>query len=125
MPTYEYLCLECKHKFDIWQEVGSPAPPCENCQSQTKKVFQPPRIIFKGSGFYLTDLRSEQAAKNGSKNGESKSEKSDSGSETKSSDSKSESKSSDSKSESKSSESKSETKTDTKSDAAPAKSDAK
>ena len=116
MPTYEYQCLECKHKFDIWQEVGSPPPPCENCQSQTKKVFQPPRIIFKGSGFYLTDLRSEQAAKNG----ESKSEKSESSSESNSSDAKTESKSDGAKS-----ESKSETKTDTKSDAAPAKSEAK
>ncbi len=114
MPTYEYLCLECKHKFDIWQEVGSPAPPCGNCQSQTKKVFQPPRVIFKGSGFYLTDLRSEQAAKSGKKEGDSKSESSSEKSETKSSDSKSESKS-----DTKSSDSSS------KSDAAPAKSETK
>ncbi len=115
MPTYEYQCLECKHKFDIWQEVGSPPPPCEECQSQTKKVFQPPRVIFKGSGFYLTDLRSEQAAKSGKKEGE----KSESSGESKSSEVKAESKSDSSKTETKSSDSSS------KSDAAPAKSDAK
>jgi putative FmdB family regulatory protein len=60
VPTYECSCPSCGHRFDIWQAVGSEAPACEKCASATKKVFQPPRVIFKGSGFYLTDKRAEQ-----------------------------------------------------------------
>ena len=59
MPTYEYKCTNDGSTFDIWQEVGSPAPPCPDCGAPTKKVFAPPRVIFKGSGFYVTDKRAE------------------------------------------------------------------
>ena len=59
MPTYEYKCTNDGSTFDLWQEVGSPAPPCPDCGAPTKKVFQPPRVIFKGSGFYVTDKRAE------------------------------------------------------------------
>ena len=62
MPNYEYKCPSCGHRFEIWQEVGAAAPPCEQCQSAVKKVLHAPRVIFKGSGFYLTDLRAEQSA---------------------------------------------------------------
>ena len=100
MPTYEYACRECGHRFDIWQEVGSPAPTCEKCNAETKKVFQPPRVIFKGSGFYVTDLRNEKSGNSGG----GSSEKSEAGS--------SESKGEPAKTETKS-ESKSESKSDT------------
>lgn len=59
MPTYEYKCTNDGSTFDVWQEVGSSAPPCPTCGAPTKKVFQPPRVIFKGSGFYVTDKRAE------------------------------------------------------------------
>ncbi len=62
MPTYEYSCPECGHRFDIWQPVGSAAPACEKCGHQTKKIFHPSRVIFKGPGFYVTDLASEKSA---------------------------------------------------------------
>ncbi len=62
MPNYEYKCTQDGSRFELWQEVGAPAPPCPTCGAATKKMFQPPRIIFKGSGFYVTDLRSEQSA---------------------------------------------------------------
>jgi hypothetical protein len=42
--------------------VGSAAPPCEKCQNATKKIFHPSRVIFKGPGFYVTDLASEKSA---------------------------------------------------------------
>lgn len=61
VPNYEYKCTEDGSRFEIWQEVGSEAPPCPTCGAPSKKVFQPPRVIFKGSGFYVTDLRSEQS----------------------------------------------------------------
>ena len=64
VPTYEYKCTNDGSTFDIWQEVGSPAPPCPTCGAPTKKVFQPPRVIFKGSGFYVTDKRSESGGAN-------------------------------------------------------------
>jgi putative FmdB family regulatory protein len=79
LPNYEYKCTEDGSRFEIWQEVGAEAPPCPTCGAPTKKVFQPPRVIFKGSGFYLTDLRAEKSG------GSSKSEESGSGAaETKS-----------------------------------------
>ncbi len=70
MPTYEYKCTNDGSTFDIWQEVGSPAPPCPDCGAPSKKVFAPPRVIFKGSGFYVTDKRAESG---GSKSGSDKS----------------------------------------------------
>ena len=64
MPNYEYKCTQDGSTFELWQEVGSPAPPCPDCGAPTKKVFSPTRVIFKGSGFYVTDLRAEsQGAK--------------------------------------------------------------
>jgi putative FmdB family regulatory protein len=67
VPTYEYKCTKDGSKFELWQEVGSEAPPCPTCGAESKKVFGPPRVHFKGSGFYLTDLRAEQS---GGKSGE-------------------------------------------------------
>lgn len=69
VPNYEYKCTRDGSKFELWQEVGSEAPPCPGCGAPSKKVFGPPRVHFKGSGFYLTDLRAEQAGgKGGDKN---------------------------------------------------------
>ena len=65
MPTYEYKCTQDGSKFELWQEVGSEAPPCPDCGAPSKKVFGAPRVHFKGSGFYLTDLRAEQSGGKG------------------------------------------------------------
>lgn len=59
MPNYEYKCTKDGSTFELWQEVGAPAPPCPDCGAPTKKVFHPTRTIFKGAGFYVTDLRAE------------------------------------------------------------------
>jgi len=93
VPTYEYQCNECSHRFDIWQSVGEAPPPCPECGATVKKIFHPARVIFKGSGFYVTDTRAEKEAKSGSKpssastgstsSGESKSTGSESGGDTK------------------------------------------
>lgn len=95
MPTYEYKCTNDGSTFDLWQEVGSPAPPCPDCGAPTKKVFQPPRVIFKGSGFYVTDKRAETSSAKSSdaKSDDAKSEsKSETKGETAASDAKSETK---------------------------------
>jgi putative FmdB family regulatory protein len=69
LPNYEYQCTKCAHIFEIWQNVGEAAPACPECASDVKKVFHPPRVIFKGSGFYVTDLRAEKAGKSGASAG--------------------------------------------------------
>jgi putative FmdB family regulatory protein len=61
VPNYEYKCTQDGSRFEVWQEVGSEAPPCPTCGAPSKKVFSPPRVIFKGSGFYVTDLRAEKS----------------------------------------------------------------
>jgi putative FmdB family regulatory protein len=71
VPNYEYQCNECGNRFELWQSVGEAAPSCPNCGAATKKVFHPPRVIFKGSGFYVTDLRAEKEAKSSAKSGSS------------------------------------------------------
>jgi putative FmdB family regulatory protein len=70
VPNYEYECTQCAHRFEVWQSVGEDAPPCPECKSEVKKVFHVPRVIFKGSGFYVTDLRAEKGG-NGSSEGKS------------------------------------------------------
>ena len=74
MPNYEYRCMSCENQFEIWQEVGSSPPPCPECGKEVKKVFHPVRTIFKGSGFYVTDLRAEKGKTVGSAASETKSE---------------------------------------------------
>lgn len=74
MPNYEYQCTACAHKFELWQTVGSPAPACEKCGAEVKKVFHVPRVIFKGSGFYVTDLRAEKEGSKPEAKSESKSD---------------------------------------------------
>jgi putative FmdB family regulatory protein len=66
LPNYEYQCTECQHLFEIWQPVGEAAPNCPECGSAVKKIFHAPRVIFKGSGFYVTDLRAEKEKSSGS-----------------------------------------------------------
>ena len=89
MPNYEYKCTQDGSRFELWQEVGAEAPACPTCGAPSKKVFSPPRVIFKGSGFYLTDLRAEQSAGKGesskSEGGESSSSETKTESKTESS----------------------------------------
>ncbi len=58
MPIYAYRCKKCGHDFDLRQPFGTAAPdecPCEGCEGQVVKVFTPPAIIFRGSGFHIND----------------------------------------------------------------------
>jgi putative FmdB family regulatory protein len=56
MPTYEYVCRECGHRFEAWQSMSDdPLTICPECGGVLRKVFAPPAITFKGSGFYATD----------------------------------------------------------------------
>lgn len=56
MPIYEYECLECGISFDRLQRFGEPAPEaCPNGHKKVHRLLSQPAIIFKGSGFYVTD----------------------------------------------------------------------
>jgi putative FmdB family regulatory protein len=58
VPTYTYRCTACSHQFDIFQKFSdSPLTECPECGSPVRKVFQPVGIVFKGSGWYVTDSR--------------------------------------------------------------------
>ena len=62
MPTYEYQCDACEHNFDEFQSIMSdPLKKCPKCgKSKLRRVFGAgAAILFKGSGFYQTDYRSE------------------------------------------------------------------
>lgn len=56
MPTYEYVCRSCGHLFEIVQSMRDETlTECPQCGGELRKVFAPPAISFKGSGFYATD----------------------------------------------------------------------
>jgi putative FmdB family regulatory protein len=67
MPTYEYACKACGQHFDIKQSFTDAALTVhENCGGELRKVFQPAPIVFKGSGWYVTDSRPKPAGEDGS-----------------------------------------------------------
>jgi putative FmdB family regulatory protein len=69
MPTYEYECAKCKKEFEIFQSMKDDALkvcPKDKCRMKTwgkgpvkRKLGVGAGFIFKGSGFYITDYRSE------------------------------------------------------------------
>jgi putative FmdB family regulatory protein len=82
MPTYEYTCRDCGHTFEIVQSMlDEPLTMCPECGGSLRKVFAPPAISFKGSGFYSTDhgqksKRSSEAKGDGERSGEKLGERS-------------------------------------------------
>src|SRR5579864_593843 len=70
MPTYEYQCQKCGHEFEAFQSIS--AEPLKNCPKElcaqkkwgrgrvTKKISGGAGLLFKGSGFYITDYRSQK-----------------------------------------------------------------
>jgi putative FmdB family regulatory protein len=65
MPTYEYQCQKCGLKFERFQNIkDEPIRECPKCLGSVKKLISAGAgIIFKGSGFYITDYRSENYKK--------------------------------------------------------------
>jgi len=60
MPTYTYRCNDCNYEFDIRQKMSdAPLSDCPQCQAESslRKVVNSVGIVFKGSGFYVTDNR--------------------------------------------------------------------
>ncbi len=66
MPTYEYRCSECGHQFEEFQSIkADPLKTCPQCNTDALRrlIGAGAGLIFKGSGFYITDY------KNGNGNG--------------------------------------------------------
>ena len=61
MPTYEYICNKCGHTFERFQRItAAPVRRCPECRGGVKrKIGSGAGLLFKGSGFYITDYRSE------------------------------------------------------------------
>ncbi len=56
MPIYEYVCHGCQHRFEVKQRMADPPlSSCERCGKAVTKVISAPAIMFKGSGWYVTD----------------------------------------------------------------------
>ncbi|MEX0712535.1 MAG: zinc ribbon domain-containing protein [Pirellulales bacterium] len=66
MPTYDYVCDACDHKFELFQSITAEAEKkCPRCRKRKLRRLIGPgaAIVFKGSGFYQTDYRSESYKK--------------------------------------------------------------
>jgi|SRR5579864_7828622 len=66
MPTYDYVCDACRHEFEAYESIKSDARTvCPECHEPKlrRKIGAGAAILFKGSGFYQTDYRSESYKK--------------------------------------------------------------
>jgi len=94
MPTYEYACRDCGMNLEVVQSfTDDPLETCEHCGGRLRKVFSAAGIIFKGSGYYVTDTRGDRGRAASSSSGasdgassESKKDKSASGTSSSTSD---------------------------------------
>jgi len=60
MPIYEYECERCSLRFELKRRFGENGGACcPRCQGKARRLFLPVPIIFKGSGFYVTDSRKD------------------------------------------------------------------
>ncbi|PSL54155.1 putative FmdB family regulatory protein [Saccharothrix carnea] len=63
MPTYQYACTECDHRFEAVQAFSDSAlTACPECSGKLRKLYGAVGVVFKGSGFYRTDSRSSSSA---------------------------------------------------------------
>ncbi len=66
MPTYDYICDSCQHEFEAFESIkANPQTVCPECQAASlrRKIGPGAAILFKGSGFYQTDYRSDSYKK--------------------------------------------------------------
>ncbi|ONI86248.1 FmdB family transcriptional regulator [Saccharothrix sp. ALI-22-I] len=81
MPTYQYACTECEHRFDAVQSFSDSAlTECPECSGKLRKLYGAVGVVFKGSGFYRTDSRSSAAKSESSSSSSAPAKKSESSS---------------------------------------------
>jgi putative FmdB family regulatory protein len=77
MPTYQYICDYCKYEFEKYQSIkADPLKKCPQCHKDTlrKVISGGVGLIFKGSGFYITDYKKQQSSPAKSKSSSVKTE---------------------------------------------------
>ena len=80
MPTYEYVCKDCGYEFEEFQSItAEPIKVCPKCggHNVVRKISAGGGLVFKGSGFYITDYKHKHSSPNngnGQKNNRSKTE---------------------------------------------------
>ncbi len=76
MPTYDYKCTQCGHEFELFQSMSEDhIKNCPECEGKVRRLVSGGSgLIFKGSGFYLTDYvkRKEKEKPSSEKNGKEK-----------------------------------------------------
>lgn len=56
MPIYEYQCEACSHTFEVIQKMtDAPVTTCVLCGGPVQRLLSPPGLVFKGTGWYVTD----------------------------------------------------------------------
>lgn len=67
MPTYDYQCTSCGHEFEIFQAMSDrPLGKCPKCNKKVRRLVSGGSgLIFKGSGFYLTDYARKDDSNDG------------------------------------------------------------
>lgn len=92
MPLYEYQCQACGVRFERRQHIDEkPIKVCPECGGEVQRLIQPVGIIFKGSGFYVTDNRAKSSTSTPSSNSKKRSETPQESKSTEKSDAKSKS----------------------------------
>ena len=75
MPIYAYECKNCGVRFERRQSFNDdPITVCPECEGEVHRLIQPAGIVFKGSGFYVTDNRGSKSTLSSNSRAESKSE---------------------------------------------------
>jgi putative FmdB family regulatory protein len=70
VPTYQYSCTDCGHFFEAVQTFNEDSlTTCPECAGKLRKVYNAVGVVFKGSGFYRTDSRTDGRAGSGNGNG--------------------------------------------------------
>jgi putative FmdB family regulatory protein len=63
VPLYDYKCTSCGNHYELREGFDAPSrQPCPKCGNEAKRVLHPPPIVFKGSGFYITDSKKGDSA---------------------------------------------------------------
>jgi putative FmdB family regulatory protein len=68
MPLYDYACTKCGRSYEVrhgFDETHDQT--CESCGAPLRRIFNPAPVLFKGSGFYVTDSRGSTASGKGEK----------------------------------------------------------
>lgn len=75
MPTYDYVCEECSHEFEAFQRItADPLKECPKCGGLVhRKIGAGAGLVFKGSGFYITDYKNKHSSQSNNSNNEKKS----------------------------------------------------